>query len=276
MSGSPRQAYSHDLLPPVAVAAEGTHTPVGRQALHCRLDQHFEAVPAVARLAVRKHGHASSDVSVLVVLVPPVRAARGSSSGGGVLWASSRIGCSSTASAPPEQDEPDDLLSIRTKRVGRVSGVGYQAVVHPNNSSTSNEEVTPATLVSPDRWFKSNGSCKLTPCPPSRPIILKQTQPNEGPAPAGTEQGGEPWNRVFADQIYALVFKCVGKLLDGFGRVYVPRPQQPEEPPPCPFQHIHCCLLPTLSSAHSSNGSMSPRPMCRASSRHGSPSPSCS
>ena len=146
----------------------------------------------------------------------------------------------------------------------------------PNNSPASNEEVAPATLFSPDGRFESNGSRELTPCPPSRPIVLQQTQANKGPAPARTEQGGKPWNRLFADQIYALGFKRVGKLLDGFGRVYVARPQQPDEPTPCPFQYVHCCLLPTLSSAHSSNGSMSPRPMCRASSRHGSPSPSCS
>ena len=74
MSGSLRQAYSHDLLPPVVFAAEGTHPPVGRQALHGRLDQRLEAVPAVVRLAARKHGHASDDVSVGVVLVLPVRA----------------------------------------------------------------------------------------------------------------------------------------------------------------------------------------------------------
>ena len=111
---------------------------------------------------------------------------------------------------------------------------------------------------------------------PARRVVGDEAELDCGAAATGAEHGGRPRARTVADEIETARFKHVGQVLDEVGRNTRPEARTFDKPPPQVCESRQAASLAMLSSAQSRRGETSPRPVCRASTGHGSPSPSCS
>ena len=102
----------------------------------------------------------------------------------------------------------------------------------PDNPSAPQKEVTPTPLGPPDRRVQGDRPDKVAADAPPRPIGRNEAQLDHGSTSTGAKQCSRPGNRAIADEVDAVRFKNIRKILDRFGYESAAKTGQPNQPPP--------------------------------------------